>query len=62
MASKEAKKVQNTYTKAKETKGTWAFSEDGDPEKFNTGGIYIKRSKLEALGHPEKIKVTIEAV
>ncbi len=48
------------FTKAKETKGTWKFDEDGKPEEHKVGSLYIKKATVEKLGSPEKIVVEIK--
>lgn len=49
-----------TFTKAKETKNTWAYTEDGDPATHKVGSLYVKKAAVEKLGNPEALTVTIE--
>jgi len=52
------------FTKDKETKGTWRFSEDVEEgrERGVVGSIYVLKSDLERLGDPNSIVVTITPV
>lgn len=49
-----------TFTKAKETKNTWAYTEDGDPSTHKVGSLYVKKAAVGKLGSPEHLNVTIE--
>lgn len=53
------KKVTLKFTKEKETKGTFRYSEDGDDPKV--GSLYIKKSACGDLGNPESLTVVITA-
>jgi hypothetical protein len=48
--------MELTLVKMKETPGTFMFS---DSDNHN---IYLKKPEVNALGNPEKIKITIVAV
>lgn len=45
-------------TKEKETPGTWRFKEDKEDHPMT---IYLTKEKVNELGSPESIKVTITA-
>lgn len=51
-----------TFTKKRETKGTWLFEEtvpSGEVE--NIGTLYVKKHALQAMGWPQIITITISA-
>lgn len=50
-----------TFTKAKETKGTWMYAEDEGPAGVYVGSLYVKKHAVHALGSPERLTVTVEA-
>lgn len=52
-------KITVKMAKAKETKGTWMYAEDGDDPKIGT--LYVKKATVESLGKPESIEITITA-
>lgn len=51
-----------TFTKERETKGTWRYKEDAAAADAVVGTLYLKKAAVEALGSPEALQVTIEAV
>jgi hypothetical protein len=51
--------VTLTFTKDKETKGTFRYAEDGDEPVVGT--VYVRKAAAEKLGNPEKITVSIQA-
>lgn len=51
-------KITLVFDKAKETKGTWAYTERGDNPKV--GSLYLKKSAVEQMENPTVLKVTIE--
>jgi len=53
--------IKISFTKAKETKGTWAYVEDGPAEGHKVGSLYIKKPAVAELGNPESIELTIKA-
>lgn len=57
----EAKKVTAEFTKHKETKGTWQYAEDDENNPI-MGSFYLKRTQLEKLGSPNRVRVTIETI
>ena len=51
-----------TFTKKRETKGTWLFEEtvpNGDIEAV--GALYVKKHALQAMGWPQTLTITIKA-
>jgi len=53
------KKVTIKFSKEKETKGTFRYTEEGDDPKV--GSLYIKKPAAAELGNPESITVVITA-
>lgn len=52
-----------TFTKKKETKGTWMFEEqvpNGEVEAIGT--LYVKKHALQSMGWPQTLSVTIGVV
>ncbi len=47
------------FDKAKETKGTWQFTENGPRETQSVGTLYVKKDALKAMGWPQTLKVVI---
>jgi hypothetical protein len=56
MAKKE-KSLSISFTKEKETKGTFRYAEDGDDPAI--GKLYLKKDAAEKLGNPEDLTVTV---
>lgn len=54
-----ANKITVKMVKAKETKGTWMYSEEGDDPKIGT--LYIKKATVAALGEPQSIELVVTA-
>lgn len=56
-----AKQATATFTKERETKGTFVFAEEGDDDKHVVGKLYIKKPAMERLGwdNPTKVKLTV---
>jgi hypothetical protein len=50
-----------TFTKVRETKGTFVYGEDETDEPVAVGTLYVKKAVASVLGDPESITVTIEA-
>jgi hypothetical protein len=61
MATKTDTAVECSFTKVRETKNTFVFSED-DQENPRVGNLYVQKTAAEELGNPEKITVTITIV
>ena len=55
--------VSIKFHKERETKNTWRFAEDGDPEQHKVGTLYVqKRALAEAFSEvPESVVVEIKA-
>jgi len=53
--------MELTFTKAKETKGTWQFQETGFPVGARpvVGTLYLTKDALKAMGWPQELKVII---
>lgn len=52
--------VTLTFTQEKETKGTFRYTEDGDPETHKVGTLYIKKSAFPpGQKAPTKVAVAI---
>jgi hypothetical protein len=47
------------FTKEKETKGTFVYTEEGDTPKIGT--LYLKKAAAAEIGNPESITVTVTA-
>lgn len=48
-----------TFTKSGETKGTFKYSEDKEPNKIGT--LYLKKDAANELGNPDKVELTVVA-
>lgn len=48
-----------SFTKEKETKGTWRYHEDGTTADAAVGTLYLKNHAVEKLGNPETLSVVI---
>lgn len=59
-ADKKGKSFSVEMSKAKETKGTWAF-EAGDDTSPVTN-LYFKKPGLDKINKAERIRVTIEEI
>jgi hypothetical protein len=51
---------QITLVREKETKNKVRFEEPGDQQQLGT--VYVPKSTLAALGNPDRLTVTLEAV
>lgn len=49
--------IKVTMRKARETKGTWMYAEEGDNVKIGT--LYVKKSSLPDLNNAETIEITV---
>ena len=57
------KTITLELTKEKETKGTWRYMEVERDDVANAMNYaYIQKHAVKALGNPEKIRITIEAM
>ncbi len=52
------KNVVVEFTKEKETKNTFRFSENGDDPVIGT--LYVQKRVMTELGNPETLRVTLE--
>lgn len=50
--------MEIAFTKTKETKGTFVYTEDTEPQKIGT--LYLKKEAVAEEGLEDKIKVTVE--
>jgi hypothetical protein len=52
-----------TFTKERETKGTWRYAEDVEDasQRPTIGTIYVLKTVLAEPGDPDKLTVTIQA-
>lgn len=53
--------IKFTAKKDRETKGTFRYAEQGDPESMAVRTIYIRKSAIAKLDNPSEITVTIES-
>ncbi len=56
-------KIEVSFTKGKETKGTWVYEEDAEEgEEFGIPTLYIRKTAIDSLGgsFPDKLTITIE--
>jgi hypothetical protein len=58
MAASKSDKIEIPFEFERETKTTKRFDEP--VEDYVVGKLYVKKSALETIGDPEKLKVTIE--
>jgi hypothetical protein len=57
------KKMELTFTKSKETKGTWQFTEVvGGAGWGAVGTLYVTKDALKTMGWPQTLVVNIAAV
>jgi hypothetical protein len=57
-----AEKLVIELTREKETPGTIRFQEQDPDEDPKVGTLYVKKAASKRLGHPTRIRVTIEAI
>ena len=57
-----AEKLVIELTREKETPGTVRFQEQDPDEDPKVGMLYVKKAASKRLGHPTRIRVTIEAI
>lgn len=62
MAGTDKLKTSATFTLAKETPGTYQYTEDGDKAAHKIGAIYVKKSTIGTGAAPQRIKVTIREI
>jgi len=55
------KKIERTFVKEKETKGTWRYAESSESEPTAIGSLYVKKWAL-GTPPPERLKVVVEEV
>jgi hypothetical protein len=58
-----SKSFEVTFTKDRETKGTFRYAEDESPERpeLFIGSLYVRKFALANLDMPEKITVAVKA-
>lgn len=60
MATKtKTKTLEISFTKERETKGTFVYAEDETDDAPVVGTLYLKKHAAKKLGDPETITITI---
>ncbi len=54
-------KIEISFSKEKETKGTVRYQEDGDRDDHMVGTLYVKKQAFDGAAYPETLNVTIES-